>query len=168
MAREAVARDELVALAALCIGAITLLYFLGFRNFIVHGMDCSFESQARSRASSSQQVRHHAGAHFGKSPKTIEVNPACKIGKETVRSEKWFTTSPVFVSYANHMLKDLRIGRYPGCNFYWYGDGLFQEMLWLQNLQMQALDADAQTRGADHVYDEPKDYFTLTERENAA
>jgi len=156
--------------------AITLLYFLGFRNFIVHGMDCSFDPPARSRASSSQpkarsrassssQVQHHAGAHFGKTPKTIEVNPACKIGNETIRSDKWFTTSPVFVSYANHMLKDLRIGRYPGCNFYWYGDGLFQEMLRLQNLQMQALDADAQTRGVQHVYAEPKDYFTLTERD---
>ena len=151
---------------------ITLLYFLGFRNFIVHGMDCSFEPKARSRASSSQpkarsrasssqQVEHHAGAHFGKSPTTIEVNPACKIGDETVRSDKWFTTSPVFVSYANHMLKDLRIGRYPGCNFYWYGDGLFQEMLRLQNLQMQALDADARARGVERSTPSQR-YFTST------
>ena len=66
----------------------------------------------------------------------------------------------MFVSYANHMLKDLRIGRYPGCNFYWYGDGLFQEMLRLQNLQMQALDADARARGIEQVYAEPTDYFT--------
>lgn len=133
---------------------ITLLYFLGFRNFIIHGMDCSFDNN-----------EHHAGAHFGKSPATIEVNPACKVGNETVRSDKWFTTSSVFVSYANHMLKDLRIGRYPGCNFYWYGDGLFQEMLRLQNLQMQALDADARARGVEHVYAEPKDYFAFNERD---
>jgi hypothetical protein len=132
---------------------ITLLYFLGFRNFIVHGMDCSFDKED-----------HHAGAHFGKSPTTIEVNPACKIGNEIVRSDKWFATSPVFVSYANHMLKDLRIGRYPACNFYWYGDGLFQEMLRLQNLQIQALDADARATGVEQVYAEPVDYFGLVSR----
>ena len=82
-----------------------------------------------------------------------------------MRSDKWFKTSPVLVSYANHMLKDLRIGRYPACNFYWYGDGLFQEMLRLQNLQMQALDADAQARGIDQVYREPADYFSMSERD---
>ena len=154
---------------------ITLLYFLGYRNFVVHGMDCSFEvpkarsrasshqSKARSRASS-RQYWHHAGTHFGKSPKTIEVNPACKIGNKTVRSDKWFTTSPVFVSYANHMLKDLRIGRYPACNFYWYGDGLFQEMLRLQNLQMQALDAEAKAKGIESAHMQPADYFGMTER----
>jgi hypothetical protein len=129
---------------------ITLLYFLGFRNFIVHGMDCSFDTKG-----------DHAGAHFGKAPKTIEVNPACKIGNETVRSDMWFTTSPVFVSYANHMLKDLRIGRYPGCNFYWYGEGLFQEMLRLQNLQMRALDAEARARGVKSAHRAPMDYFTF-------
>jgi 6-hydroxymethylpterin diphosphokinase MptE-like len=133
---------------------ITLLYFLGFRNFVVHGMDCSFDGEEQ-----------HAGAHSGKTQTTIEVNPVCKVGGETVRSDRWFKTSPVLVSYANHMLKDLRIGRYPMCNFYWYGDGLFQEMLRLQNLQMQALDADAQIRGAEPVYGEPKDYFSMTERD---
>jgi len=144
---------------------ITLLYFLGYRNFIVHGMDCSFEdTPARSRASSTYNAQH-AGAHSGKVQNTIEVNPACKVGDETMRSDKWFKTSPVLVSYANHMLKDLRIGRYPACNFYWYGDGLFQEMLRLQNLQMRALDADAQARGIDQVYREPADYFSMNERD---
>ena len=133
---------------------ITLLYFLGFRNFVVHGMDCSFDGSEQ-----------HAGAHSGKVQTTIEVNPACKIGGETARSDKWFKTSPVLVSYANHMLKDLRIGRYPACNFYWYGDGLFQEMLRLQNLQMQGLDADAQARGVEQLYCEPKDYFGMNERD---
>lgn len=139
---------------------ITLLYFLGYRNFVVHGMDCSFDgAPAPSRASSSHYGQH-AGRHSGKVQNTIEVNPACKIGGETIRSDKWFKTSPVLVSYANHMLKDLRIGRYPACNFYWYGDGLFQEMLRLQNLQMQALDADAQARGTTPAYCEPRDYFS--------
>jgi hypothetical protein len=136
---------------------ITLLYFLGYRHFVVHGMDCSFDGNEQ-----------HAGAHSGKVQSTIDVNPACKIGGETVRSDKWFTTSPVLVSYANHMLKDLRIGRYPGCNFYWYGDGLFQEMLRLQNLQMQALDADAQARGVAPAYREPQDYFSAPSQPSPA
>ena len=63
------------------------------------------------------------------------------------------------------MLKDLRIGRYPACNFYWYGDGLFQEMLRLQNLQLQALDADAQAKGVEPLYREPVDYFSMNERD---
>jgi hypothetical protein len=133
---------------------ITLLYFLGYRNFIVHGMDCSFDG-----------AEQHAGAHSGKVQTTIEVNPACKVGDETMRSDKWFKTSPVLVSYANHMLKDLRIGRYPACNFYWYGEGLLQEMLRLQNLQMRALDADAHARGSEQAYREPADYFSMSERD---
>jgi 6-hydroxymethylpterin diphosphokinase MptE-like protein len=144
---------------------ITLLYFLGFRNFVVHGMDCSFDGPpARSRASSTH-FGQHAGSHSGKTQTTIEVNPACKVGGETVRSDKWFKTSPVLVSYANHMLKDLRVGRYPACNFYWYGDGLFQEMLRLQNLQMQALDADARARDVEPAYCQPKDYFSPNEND---
>jgi hypothetical protein len=138
---------------------ITLLYFLGYRNFIIHGMDCSFDGD-----------EHHAGPHAGKAPKVIDVNPACKIGDKHVKSDRWFKTSPVFVSYANHILKDLRIGRYPACNFYWYGDGLFQEMLRLQNLQMRALDAEAKAKGLSPSYlepsnAEPTDYFSMTERD---
>lgn len=140
---------------------ITLLYFLGFRNFIVHGMDCSFEGAPERSRASSTQYWHHAGPHGGKAPKVIDVNPACRIGDKQIKSDRWFKTSPVFVSYANHMLKDLRIGRYPACNFYWYGDGLFQEMLRLQNMQMQALDAEANARGMKQAYCEPRDYFSM-------
>lgn len=133
---------------------ITLLYFLGYRNFIVHGMDCSFDGDEQ-----------HAGAHAGKTQATIEVNPACVIGGETVRSDKWFKTSPVLISYANHMLKDLRVGRYPACNFYWHGEGLFQEMLRLQNLQMQALDAATEKTGVLPAYEPPSDYFSMNQRD---
>jgi hypothetical protein len=136
---------------------ITLLYFLGFRHFIVHGMDCSFDGEAQ-----------HAGAHSGKVQKDISVNPAVKVGDVHIKSDQWFATSPVLISYANHMLKDLRIGRYPGCQFYWYGDGLFQEMLRLQNLQMQSLDADAKARGVPPVYSAPKDYFNMRDQDVAA
>ena len=97
------------------------------------------------------------------------MNPACKIADEPVLPTM-VQTSPVLVSYANHMLKDLRIGRYPACNFYWYGDGLFQEMLRLADLQMQALDAEAKAKGLspsymEPAYAEPKDYFSMTERD---
>lgn len=135
---------------------LTLLYFLGYRNFIVHGMDCSFEGNEQ-----------HAGAHSGKVQKTIEVHPACKIGYKTIKSERWYKTSPVLVSYANQMLKDLRIGRFPACNFYWYGDGLFQEMLRLQNMQMQALNDQAIASGDEPKFVEARDYFKPVE-ENAA
>lgn len=147
---------------------ITLLHYLGFRHFIVHGMDCSFDgAPARSRASPTHYAQH-AGAHSGKVQKVISVNPAAKVGDVHIKSDQWFATSPVLISYANHMLKDLRIGRYSGCQFYWYGDGLFQEMLRLQNLQMQALDAAAKARGVPPVYAAPKDYFNMSEQDVAA
>lgn len=131
---------------------ITLLYFLGFRNFLVHGMDCSFDDEGQ-----------HAGAHSGKDQKTISVRPAALIDGKSVKSDREFVTSPVLISYANHMLKDLRIGRYPGCNFYWYGDGLFQEMLRLQNMQIQALEADASAKGIAPTYIDATDYFSAKE-----
>jgi hypothetical protein len=138
--------------------AITLLYFLGFRTFLVHGMDCSFEDGGEQ----------HAGAHSGKVQKTVKVNPAIEINGKTYKSEREFTTSPVLTSYANHMLKDLRIGRYPDCEFFWYGDGLFQEMLRLQNLQIKALtDAEA-AQGIEPKYIAAKDYFSATAEEEQA
>jgi hypothetical protein len=135
---------------------ITLLYFLGFRRFIVHGMDCSFEGEEQ-----------HAGKHSGKNQKTIKVRPAVTINNKPIRSENEYVTSPVLISYANHMLKDLRTGKYPGCEFFWYGEGLFQEMLQLQNLQLQAIDADARARGIEQTYLEPKDYFSPVTEEAA-
>lgn len=120
--------------------AISLFYFLGFRNFIVHGMDSSFNDAGQ-----------HAGSHSGKVQKTVKVRPAVTIGDVSVKSEREYVTSPVLISYSNQMLKDLREGRFKGANFYWYGDGLFQEMLRLQNEQLKAADA------AQKVYTEPKE-----------
>lgn len=135
---------------------ITLLYFLGFRNFIVHGMDCSFEDGEQ-----------HAGTHSGKVQRQIKVRPAVMIDGKSVKSDREFETSPVLISYANHMLKDLRIGRYPSCNFYWYGSGLFQEMLRLQNMQMQAIHDGQVADGIEPTYGAPKDYFEMNERDVA-
>jgi len=135
---------------------ITLLYFLGFRKFVIHGMDCSFDGDEQ-----------HAGTHSGKVQKVVSVNPGCKIGDEHVKSQRWYSTSPVLISYANYMLKDLRTGKYPGCEFFWYGDGLFQEMLKMQNAQLAAIDADAKARGINPTYQEPRDYFSMTEKDVA-
>lgn len=132
---------------------ITLLYFLGYRHFIVHGMDCSFEGDEQ-----------HAGAHTGKVQRVMDVNPGVMVRGQSVKSDRWFKTSPVLCSYADHMLKDLRVGRYPECHFYWYGDGLFQEMLRLQNMQLAALSADAGAKGEVEPYVEPRDYFNMTAR----
>lgn len=89
----------------------TLYYFLGYRNFIVHGFDCSF----------SDKGEHHAGAHTGKQLKEMKIRVAS--------SDKWFVTAPVMVTYARHMIKDIGEGRFPGCQFAFMGDGLFQTML---------------------------------------
>jgi hypothetical protein len=133
--------------------AITLLYFLGFRSFIVHGMDCSFQDDGEQ----------HAGPHTGKVQKTIKVRPAVMVRGKSVRSEREYTTSPVLISYANHMLKDLRVGRYPACNFFWYGDGLFQEMLRLQNMQLQSLTEEQAEAGIEPTYLPAQDYFSAKE-----
>jgi hypothetical protein len=44
-------------------------------------------------------------------------------------TDKWFDTAPVMITYAQHMLEDIRCGRYPGCQFWFEGEGLFQTML---------------------------------------
>lgn len=130
---------------------ITLLYFLGYRHFLIHGMDCSFSGDEQ-----------HAGSHSGKMQQPMQVNPAVKVGDRHIKSDHWYTTSATLVSYANHMLADLRLGRYPGCHFYWYGDGLLPEMVRLQNLQLKALTDDAAARGEAPAYGEPRDYFNMT------
>ncbi|MCC6889618.1 MAG: DUF115 domain-containing protein [Hyphomicrobiales bacterium] len=127
---------------------VTLLYFLGYRQFVIHGMDCSFDGDAQ-----------HAGPHSGKTQPPMQVKAAVRIGDSEVMSERWFSTSPVLTTYADHMLKDLRLGRYPGCRFHWYGDGLFQEMLRLQNLQLKALAQAAAARGLAPLHGAPRDYF---------
>lgn len=129
---------------------LPLFWFLGYRKFIIHGMDCSFEAGA-----------HHAGPHTGKVQQEINVNPSVRLPDGTeVRSNRWFKTSPVLVSYANHLINDLRKGRFPGTSIEILGNGLLKEMMRLDAM-------------ADLPYAEGRDYFSLRAedfptKENAA
>ncbi len=91
---------------------LVLFYFLGYRNFVIHGFDCSYAPDGKT----------HAGKHSGKEPlKVVDARPE--------GSDRWFKTAAVMVTYANHMIRDIADGRFPDCRFHFMGDGMFQEML---------------------------------------
>jgi hypothetical protein len=95
--------------------SLVLFYYLGYRNFIIHGFDCSFREE-------DGKMSTHAGKHSQtKAPKVFDVR--------VEGSDRMFKTAPVLISYAQHMENDIIKGRYPGCQFHFMGDGLFQEML---------------------------------------
>ena len=131
-----------------CVGlrALTLFYFLGYRNFIIHGFDCSYANG-----------KTHAGKHTQKQPKVLDVIVGDPNGPR-------FTTAPVMVTYAQTMLKDIQQGRYPKCQFWFEGEGLFQAML-------KAYIAAPKEQAPPGF---GRDYFSMTdedvaqERENAA
>ena len=62
--------------------AIALLYILGYRRFLIHGMDCSY-----------RDGETHAGKHTGKKAQTVEVR--CTDGRK-------FITAPVLISYKRY------------------------------------------------------------------
>lgn len=62
--------------------SIALLYILGYRRFIIHGMDCSYRDGST-----------HAGKHTGKKVDTVEVR--CTDGRK-------FTTAPVLITYKRY------------------------------------------------------------------
>ena len=90
--------------------AINLMYQLGYRRFLIHGMDCSFRGDAQ-----------HAGKHLGKRQHPRRV----KVG------ETWFDTASIQVAYARqffdlcdkmqaHSMGQFQIGL--------HGDGMLQAM----------------------------------------
>lgn len=62
--------------------SIALLYVMGYRRFLIHGMDCSYRDE-----------QTHAGAHTGKKVETVEVR--CTDGRK-------FTTAPVLITYKRY------------------------------------------------------------------
>lgn len=62
--------------------SIALLYMMGYRRFLIHGMDCSY-----------RDGEGHAGKHTGKKPETVEVR--CVDGRR-------FTTAPVLITYKRY------------------------------------------------------------------
>jgi uncharacterized Rossmann fold enzyme len=66
---------------------IALLYIMGYRRFIIHGMDCSYRDE-----------KSHAGHHTGKKVDPVEVR--CADGRK-------FMTAPVLITYKRYF-DDLR------------------------------------------------------------
>lgn len=95
--------------------AIAVAYVMGYRNFIIYGMDCSFKEDMQ-----------WAGAHVGKKKDVIEV--FCDGEK--------FLTSSVMVSYARHFLSTIENA--PGAQFTLVGHGLLQSMIKVANTQEKA------------------------------
>lgn len=85
--------------------AINLLYSQGYRDFEIHGMDCSFRDEHE----------RHAGDHLSPKPKYIKVK----------FNEREFLTSPSFAEYAKQF-DDQKL--LPNATFRLHGDGLLQHM----------------------------------------
>jgi FkbM family methyltransferase len=92
--------------------AISLLYSMGYRDFSIYAMDCSF----------AEDGRQWAGKHAGKQSDQMVISTDC--------AGRVFSTSPVLLSYATDFLEmvqkmdaQIRI----------YGDGLLQRMCRLHN-----------------------------------
>lgn len=79
---------------------------MGYRNFHVFGMDCSFPKEGS----------HHAGEH---------LNPNKKL-YETPFAGKMFYCEPVMITYARQFFHELN--QLPDVRVKLYGDGLLQHM----------------------------------------
>lgn len=88
--------------------AISLLYYLGYRRFEIHGMDCG---------SPYETAQMYAVEHLGKAKPLVRV----KCG------QRWFTTSPVFIIYARYFRKQMVWCS--DASFSLHGDGMLQEMV---------------------------------------
>lgn len=94
--------------------SIPLLYILGYRRFIIHGMDCSY-----------REGKSHAGLHTGK-----KIAPT-----EVYCNGKKFITAPVLISYKRYF--DEHVRKYVGdantdpskIEIILRGDGLLQHWL---------------------------------------
>ena len=94
--------------------AIAVAYVMGYRNFVIYGMDCSFKGD-----------QQWAGPHTGKRKDVIEV--VCEGEK--------FLTSGINVTYARQFLSML--DQAPGANFHLVGHGLLQALVKATNKQVE-------------------------------
>lgn len=85
--------------------SIPLLYAMGYRDFVIYGMDCSFSDDG---------AKQWAGKHAGKRQELIQVR--C--------DERIFISSPVLVTYATDFWETIQ--KMPDANFRLHGDGLLQ------------------------------------------
>ena len=86
-----------------------LLYYMGYRNTHVFGMDCSFGIEGE----------RHAGPHTGKTQKMIKVR--C--------GDIWFDTSPQMVTAARDMIEMVGTLNPIGYDVTFHGNGLLQAMI---------------------------------------
>lgn len=90
--------------------SINLMYQLGYRVFLIHGMDCSFRDE-----------QQHAGSHLGK----VQHRRRVRVG------ERWFDTASIQVAYARQFfdlvekMKEHSQGRF---QIGLHGNGLLQAM----------------------------------------
>lgn len=99
-------------MASVGMRAISVLILLGYRRFIIHGMDCSYRDDGTS----------HAGTHTGKKQQRIDVT--C-YGRH-------FVTAPVLLAYMKQFddLRNMIVGEPPErCEIIMRGDGLLQHAL---------------------------------------
>lgn len=99
-------RGQICGGGSIGLRAICLLYFLGYRRIVVHGLDSSFAADGAQ----------WAGEHLGKIKAPMEV--ICKGRK--------FITSAGMIAYARYFGKMIEI--LPGCQIELAGDGLLQTM----------------------------------------
>lgn len=86
--------------------ALSVLYLRGYRNFEIHGMDCSFKDD-----------EHHAGPHLGTNHDAAPV----------LCGDKWFQANAVMLLYARYFHKQMAM--LPHAKFSLHGDGLLQHMI---------------------------------------
>lgn len=89
--------------------SVSLLYSMGYREFHIHGMDCSFGDEGREQ---------WAGKHAGKAQEVVKV---------AVVTGEIMYSSMVLLSYATQFIEMIqRMGA--GVDIRLYGDGLLQRL----------------------------------------
>ncbi len=90
--------------------AMMLLYCMGYRDFEIHGMDCSYAHGEK-----------YAGAHFGKAHHDLRI----KCG------DRWFDTGASMVAYAQQFFITRQAMKEATIRL--HGDGLLQHMVRMQH-----------------------------------
>lgn len=88
--------------------SVPLLYNMGYRDFSIYGMDCSFADGGKQQ---------WAGKHAGKRQDIVEVECGGRL----------FHSSPVLMTYAAGFFE--MVAKIPDASIRLYGDGLLQNIL---------------------------------------
>lgn len=86
--------------------AMSLLYYLGYREIHVHGMDGCYSADGAD----------HVEKHLGKNPE----------GAEVMAHGRWFLTTGALLLYSKYFFKQLQW--MPDANVHMHGDGLTQHL----------------------------------------